>query len=75
MLASTYSHPHFNKQFLALYKASILLLEDGFSFVVEDKHQNLIVYAAEYRIENREKDWPDVYYAQYLNDFLQQDGV
>lgn len=70
MPSDTYIHPHFNKEFTALYKASLFLLEDGCFFIVEDKHQHQIMYAANQTIELIQQEPADVFYAQYLNEFL-----
>lgn len=70
MSSDTFIHPHFNKDFTALYKASLFLLEDGCFFIVEDKHQHQIMYAANRTFELIQQEPADVFYAQYLNEFL-----
>lgn len=70
MSSDTFIHPHFNKDFTALYKASLFILEDGCFFIVEDKHQHQIMYAANQTFDLIQQEPADVFYAQYLNEFL-----
>lgn len=75
MLSSVKVHPHFSAHFIALYQASILVYENGCSFIVHDKHKGDIVYARSTFPEENTSQWDEGFLLQSLSDLLESDEV
>lgn len=75
MLSSAKVHPHFSTHFIALYQASILLYENGCSFIVHDKHKGDIVYARSAYQNEANSFWDEGFQLQALADLLESDEV